>query len=132
VAASSFDVRKTADRKLAQRRLAELKNKVGDLVGSDEAVLSFDATADRWLALTGHLLKPRSLERRRSSLKGLSPFFRGLTLRNITKAHCERWLTQRGQKVAPQTFADELTALKRTFDYAAEQGLILGNPASRI
>ena len=123
---------KTSDRKLAQRRLAELKNRIGNLVGSDEAGLSFDATAERWLALTGHELKPRSLERRRTSLKGLSPFFRGLALRNITKAHCERWLTERGQHVAPQTFAHELTALKCTFDYAVEQGLILGNPASHI
>ncbi|MCU0782942.1 MAG: site-specific integrase [Verrucomicrobia bacterium] len=123
---------RSKDRKLAQRRLAELKNKIGNLVASDEAGLSFDATAERWLALTGHELKPRSLERRRTSLKGLSPFFRGLALRNVTKAHCERWLTERGSKVAPQTFAHELTALKRTFDYAVEQGLILGNPASHI
>jgi len=123
---------KTADHKLAERRLAELKNKVGNLVASDEAGLSFDEAAERWLALTAHELKPRSLERRRTSMKGLSPFFRGLALRNITKAHCERWLTERGQKVAPQTFAHELTALKRTFDFAVEQGLILGNPASHI
>ena len=93
---------KTADRKLAQRRLAELKNKIGNLVASDEAGLSFDAAAERWLAVTGHELKPRSLERRRTSLKGLSPFFRGRALRNITKADCERWLTERGPKLAPQ------------------------------
>jgi hypothetical protein len=123
---------KTADRKLAERRLAELKNTVGNLVGSDEAGVSFDEAAERWLALTAHELKPRSLERRRTSLKGLSPFFRGLALRNITKAHCERWLTKRGQNVAPQTFAHELSALKRTFNFAVEQGLILGNPAAHI
>lgn len=123
---------KTTDRKLALRRLAELKNKIGNLVASDESNLSFDATAERWLAITGHELKPRSLERRRTSLKGLSPFFRGLTIRSVTKAHCERWLTERGPKLAPQTFAHELTALKRTFDFAVEQGLILGNPASHI
>jgi integrase len=123
---------KTADRKLAERRLAELKNKVGNLVGSDEAGVSFDEAAERWLVLTAHELKPRSLERRRTSLKGLSPFFRGLALRNITKAHCERWLTKRGQNVAPQTFAHELSALKRTFNFAVEQGLILGNPAAHI
>ena len=123
---------KTADRKLAERRLAELKNKVGNLVTADEAGLSFDEAAERWTTLTAHELKPRSLDRRRTSIKGLSPFFRGLALRNITKAHCERWLAERGSKVAPQTFAHELTALKRTFDYAVEQGLILGNPASHI
>jgi len=58
----------TRDRKLAERRLAELKNKVGGLVASDEAGLSFNATAERWLALAAHELKPRSLERRRTSL----------------------------------------------------------------
>jgi len=123
---------KTTDRKLAERPLAELKNKVGNLIASDEAELSFEEAATRWIALTAHELKPRSLDRRRTSIKGLSPFFRGRALRNITKAHCERWLTERGQKVAPQTFAHELTALKRTFDFAVEQGLILGNPASHI
>ncbi len=123
---------KTADRKLALRRLAELKNRIGNLVASDESGLSFEETAERWLAVTAHELKPRSLERRRTSLKGFSLFFRGLALRNVTKAHCERWLTERGPKLAAQTFAHELTALKRTFDYAVEQGLILGNSASHI
>jgi hypothetical protein len=93
---------KTTDRKLALPRLAELKHEIGNLVALDESSLSFDATAECWLAITGHELKPRSLERRRTSLKGLSPFFHGFTFRNLTKAHCERWLTERGPKRAPK------------------------------
>ncbi|MBI4324616.1 MAG: hypothetical protein HY674_05065 [Chloroflexi bacterium] len=103
---------KTADRKLAQRRLAELKNRIGNLVASDEAGLSFAETAEGWLAATAHEFKPRSLERRRTSLKGLSPFFRGLALRNVTKAHCERWLTERGPKRAAQNMSPSALVAK--------------------
>lgn len=71
-----------ADRKFAQRRLAELKNRIGNLVGSDGAGLSFDVTVGRWRALTGHELSLRSLERRRRLGKSASPWFKNLPTRS--------------------------------------------------
>lgn len=123
---------KTKDRKLADRRLNKLKGQVGNLDSSKDVSLGFDKIAKRWLALTSHTLKPRSIERRETSLKGLTPYFKGVTIRNISKAHCEAWLTKRGQKISAQSFSHELGVMKRVFDYAVERGLILGNPASHI
>ena len=123
---------KTCDRKLAERRRQELRGKIGNLALTDDARTDFNQAADRWLAVTGHTLKPRSVERRRCSLKGLAPYFRDIALRNVTKAHCERWLTERGPRLSAQSFAHELGAMKAIFDHAVEAGLILGNPASHI
>jgi hypothetical protein len=118
---------KTWDRKLAEHRLQELRGKIGNLSLTDDARTDFSQAADRWLAVTGHTLKPRSVERRRCSLKG---YFRDVALRNVTKAHCERWLTERGPQLSAQSFAHELGTMKAIFDHAVEAGLILGNPAS--
>jgi integrase len=123
---------KTRDRKLAERRLADLRRQVENLVISSDSNLSFDQIADRWMAITSHTLKSRSKDRRLTSLKAVRPFFRGVSIRNISKTHSERWLTERGPRIAAQTFAHELSAMKRVFDYAVESGLILANPAAHI
>jgi integrase len=123
---------KTTHRKLADRRLRKLLDEIGNLDTTADTSRTFDQVARKWVELTSHTLKPRSIERRETSLKGLSPYFRGVTLRNITKAHCERWLTRRGATISAQSFAHELGAMKRVFDFAVEQGLVLGNPASHI
>jgi len=123
---------KTQDRKLADRRLNDLRGRVGNLTTSDDARPGFDQVAERWLAVDAHTRKPRSVERRRCSLMGLAPLFRDRALRNITKTHCERWLTERGPRRSAQSFARELGTMKSVFDYAVESGLPLGNPASHI
>jgi integrase len=56
----------------------------------------------------------------------------GLAIRNITKHNCEQWLTGRGSKIAPQTFAHELDTMRMVFNYAVDRGLILMNPAAHI
>jgi integrase len=123
---------KTGDRKLAERRLAELRAQIGNLVISDDARLSFDEIAARWMDTTGHALKPSTVTRRQSCLKNVSPFFAGLAVRNIQPQHCERWLTERGAKIAPQTMAHELNTLRNVLDYAVRLGLMLSNPAKDI
>jgi integrase len=123
---------KTKDRELAKRRLSELRAEVGSLVTHDAAALNFDILADRWQDNIRHTVKESTAARRKSCLKALSPFFAGLALRNITPAHCEAWVTKRGYKIAPQTFAHELDTMNGVFDYAKEQGLILRNPAQSI
>src|SRR4051812_15801513 len=63
---------KTKDRKLAERRLNELRSQVGNLTISDDSRLSFDDVAKRWMAVTSHPLKPSSAARRELSFRKLS------------------------------------------------------------
>src|ERR1039458_4029020 len=64
---------KTKDRKLADRRLSEFQAQVGNLTISDDARLSFEAIAKRWMETTKHTLKASSITRRETCIKNLSP-----------------------------------------------------------
>lgn len=88
--------------------------------------------ATRWVNLSAGELKPRSLERRQTALKGLAPFFRATSIRSVTRAQCERWATERGAAIAAQTFDHELSVLRRVLDYAVGSGFRLDNPAAHI
>ena len=123
---------KTKDRKLADRRLVQLRAQVGTLTIGEDARLSFDEVAERWKAATQHGLKPSTVLRRESCIRNLSPFFKGITVRHIQPHHCERWLTERGVKMAPQTLVHELDTMRLIFDYAVRIGLMLANPAKDI
>lgn len=123
---------KTTDRELARRRLAELRAQIGVLTSDDARKVTFEVVAQRWLDSVRHTLKESTARRRAQYLRALSPFFAGLNLREITPAHCEAWVTKRGDKIAPQTFAHELETLKAVFRYAQDHGLILRNPAQGI
>ena len=123
---------KTKDRKLADRRLVQLRAQVGNLTIGEDARLSFDEVAERWKAATQHGLKPSTVLRRESCIRNLSPFFKGITVRHIQPHHCERWLTERGVKMAPQTLVHELDTMRLIFDYAVRIGLMLANPAKDI
>lgn len=123
---------KTKDRKLAERKLAEFRAQVGNLKITEEARLSFDEVAKRWVATTQHSLKPSSVKRRETCIKNLKPFFAGLSIRNIQAGHCEAWVTKRGPKLSARTFIHELDTMRLVFDYAVRLGLMLSNPAAGI
>jgi integrase len=123
---------KTKDRKLADRRLSELRKQVGNLKISEEGRQTFADLAKRWLAASEHALKPSTVLRRKLYVKSLSPFFEGLPVRNIQARHCERWATERAPKIAPLTVAYELATMKALFKYALELGLMLSNPARHL
>ncbi|MFT3782462.1 MAG: site-specific integrase [Nibricoccus sp.] len=123
---------KTKDRKLAERRLTELREKVGGLTTTDEARVSFEDLAQRWLSLSKPLMKPKAWLRKESCVKGITPCFAGSLARNITAAQCERWLTGRGVELSPSSFVQELAAMKNIFEYAIAQGIMLSNPARGI
>ena len=123
---------KTTDRKLAERRLAALRQQIGNLSLSEDANASFDEVARRWLETTRHALKASTVRRQETCIKNLAPYFKGATIRNATARHCEHWTTERGREIAPQTFAHELNTLNAVFNYAVRQGLVLSNPASQI
>ena len=123
---------KTSDRALANRRLADLRQKVGNLTLSDEKNCSFGDVAEAWLAGTCHALKPASIQRRQVCIKGLTPYFKGVALRSVTRQHCDQWLSKRGDKLSPSSFAQELDTLRIVLDYAVKRGLLLSNPALDI
>ena len=123
---------KTKDRKLAERRLSDLKAKVGALRISDDADLNFRQVANYWNEATKHTIAGGTLARRNTCIKNLSEFFRDATIRNIEVRHCEQWAATRGSEVAAQTFAHELDTMKSVFKYAVNHGLILANPAASI
>lgn len=123
---------KTKDRKLAVRRLDEYRSQVGNLTIGDDARLTFDEIAARWKATSQQGLKVSTVIRRQTCINNLSPFFKGLSIRNVQAHHCERWQTERGSKVAAQTLVHELDTMRLIFDYAVRLGLMLSNPAKDI
>ena len=123
---------RTKDRKLAERRLTELRGQVGNLTIADDARLTFDELGKRWMAATSHALKPSSVTRRALYLKSLAPFFTGMNVRNVQAQHCERWVAERGTKIAAISMAYELATLRALFDYAVKLGVMLTNPAKDI
>ena len=123
---------KTKDQKLADRRLAELREQIGGLVISDDARLFFEDIGRRWMDSTSHTLKPSTIIRRKLCLKNLAPFFAGVSIRNVQPQHCERWAQGRAGQIAPQTMAHELNVMRAVFNYAVDHGLILANPAKKI
>ena len=123
---------KTKDRKLADRRLKELKGQIGSLTLTEDAKLGFGAVANRWLESIKHTLAPGTIVQREVRIKNLAPFFKGVPLRNITPFQCEQWAVKRGAKLATQTFVHELETMRNVFGYALKHGLILSSPATTI
>jgi integrase len=123
---------KTKDRKLADRRLNELRSKIGCLQISAEARLSFDQAAKLWLETNKHALSSSTVKRKEMYVKGLLPYFENMPVRNVTPQDCDRWVKERGTTLASETFVHELDVLNSVFDFALGRGLILSNPAKHI
>jgi integrase len=123
---------KTKDRKLADRRLTEIKEQIGCLSLTDEGKLGFKVVANRWLESVKHTFAAGTIEQREIRIKNLAPFFKGTSLRSITAVQCEQWAVKRGAKLAPQTFVHELETMRNVFKYAQQHGLVLSNPATVI
>ncbi len=121
---------KTADRKLAERRLSEFRYKVGRLDQIKGAVrTTFAELADRWLAMIRHTLKQSSVDRRLDNIKRLKVHFGNLPVRNITDRTCEDWMTARAGKTSASTYNKEREALRLILGLAKREGLLLDNPA---
>jgi integrase len=123
---------KTKDRKLAERRLTNLKAKIGALRISDDADLNFGQLAHYWNEATKHTIAGGTLKRRTTCIKNLAEFFKNASIRNIEVRDCEQWAANRGSEVAAQTFAHELDTMKSVFKYALSHRLLLSNPAAGI
>ena len=123
---------KTKDRKLADRRLNDLRAKIGCLQISPEARLSFTQAAQLWLETNKHALSSSTVKRKEMYVKGLLPFFENMPVRNVMPQDCDRWVKERGAALASETYFHELDVLKAVFDFALGRGLILSNPAQHI
>jgi integrase len=123
---------KTRDRKLADRRLSELRAKVGGLRISTDAKLTFAQAGKMWLEADKHALSTSTVKRREMYIKGLLPYFQDIPIRNVTDQDCDCWVKDRGAVLASETFVHELDVLKAVFDFALNRGLLLSNPARHI
>ncbi len=123
---------KTNDRALANRRLADLRQKIANLTLTDTRNGNFTALATCWLDGNRHALKPATISRREICIKGLAPFFNAISIRNISSAQCDKWLERRGNVLSASSFVQELDTLRLNLDYAVNRGLLLDNPASSI
>ena len=122
----------TTDKPLAKRRLADYLRDFERLAPAEEAGLTFEQVAARWLDTTKHTVKDATHDRRERCVRAVAPFVSGIPIRNVTVRHCEAWLTERGNLKAPQTFAHELNTMRAVFKYAMENGWILRNPTAGI
>jgi len=117
---------------LAERRLANLKAKIGDLVITDEANASFGQLARHWLQVNKHSLSGSTAKRKQLYVEAMEPFLNGIAIRNVRPIHCEKWVLERGVDLSASTFNHELETMRSVFEYALKRGLILNNPAADI
>jgi integrase len=124
---------KTADRQLAEKRLTRFREKVENLKTNPETgKMTFKELADRWYASATGGMKESSALRRKISINALLPFFKGKSIRSVTRADCDRWVIERGNKISASSFNNEHDTLVLIFQLAVRDGLILDNPATHI
>jgi len=124
---------KTKDRKLAERRLREFREKAELLNGSPaERKIPFSNLAKRWLAIHNGGLKASSANRNEGCVKELNKFFGELPVSDITSRNCEDWMVKRGEGITASTFNKDALVLRAVLEYAREDGLILDNPAKVV
>ena len=125
---------KTQDRKLAGRRLKELKERADSLAGrgGTERAL-FEEFSARWLSNKAVHVKPSSFKRLQLCVETLNRHFRGKSLANIERVDCEMWAKARGAKaLSASTFNKDLQTLKNILEYGVDCGLLLDNPAKAL
>jgi integrase len=124
---------KTDDRQLANRRLSELKAKVGRLSNVKSARrITFAELAERWFETIRGNLKPLSAGRVQTCIDQLTPYFSDVNIRNITRGICDEWATKRGDKISASTYNKERDVLQAILRYGCRDGLLLDNPALHI
>jgi integrase len=121
---------KTADRKVAERRLSDFRQKVGLLSRTASASqLTFADLATRWLETLRPTLKASSFARRQTSLAQIAPYFGTLLLRQFSATVCEEWAAKRSPAIAASTYNNERDTIIAVLAYAKREGLLMDNPA---
>ena len=123
---------KTDDQVLAKRRLSELRKKAERLHGGDNSNIRFEELAKSWMESIKPSLKPKSHDRRRVAVVGLTPFFKGLPVKSIGFGEIDAWNRKRGSKISARSHNIELETLKLLLNYACEPGILLDNRAAKF
>lgn len=123
---------KTDDLAIAKRRLGELRGKAERLHGQENRGIRFEELAENWLASIKAALKPKSYDRRRVAIIGLTPFFKGLPVKSIGFNEIDEWRRKRGAIVSARSHNIELETLKLLLRYACDRGILLDNHADKF
>lgn len=124
---------KTKDRKLAERRLKDFREKVGRLsTGGEPSSVTFGEFSARWLEIKKPLLKESSYMRTQGNVKTLDAYFGIHPLRKITRSLVDQWSTERSPKVSASSYNKEREALVHILTYAIREGILLDNCADHL
>jgi integrase len=123
---------KTNDLPVAKRRLTDLRSKAERLNGKENRNIRFDELAANWLESIKPNLKPASWDRRRVAIGGLTPFFKGLSIKDIGFDEIDQWRQKRGSKISARSHNIELETLKTLLRYASHRGLLLDNHGDKF
>ncbi len=123
---------KTTDPQIAKRRLAEFRERVQRLHGSEDRNIRFAELAQAWLESIEAELKPSSFKRRETSVRSLEGYFKDMAMRSIGFVHVENWKKKRGGEVAAQTFNIDRETLGLIFQYGIDRHILLDNPISKV
>lgn len=106
---------KTKDRKLAERRLRDLRYKHLQHTDSDtlDRKKSFSEVAKQWYELRTSHLKESSRDRVRRNLEELKKRFGYMRIMDITKVSCERLASDRSKVTSASTFNKDVGVLKQ-------------------
>jgi integrase len=123
---------KTDDLAIAKRKLAELRSRAQRLHGKENRNIRFEELTGSWLESIKSNLKPKSWDRRRVAIVGLTPFFRGMPVKSIGYQEIDEWRRRRGSKVSARSHNIELETLKLLLRYANDRGILLDNHADKF
>lgn len=114
---------------MAKRRLADFVEKAVALSQCDNGKVLFEELADRWLMVAGTSMKASTKLRAKGVIKSLNHFLKSTETRRVSKMMLEDWAEVRQKQISARTFNYEREVLRRIFDYAVREGVILQNPA---
>ena len=121
----------TTDIATARRELREYEKELQKGI-IEKPDIGFDEAGKLWLASL-YELKPKSKTRRETSLRAITPVFKGCKLRTVTKQQLTVWAQDRTKEVSARTFNIDRETLVLVFDYAKDTlGVIKDNPAERL
>lgn len=122
----------TDDLALAKRRLAEFRAKAERLGGKESGNVRFEELTAMWMESVKPSLKPKSHDRRRVAIVGLTPYFKGTAMRSLGFSDIDEWRKKRGALVSARSHNIELETLRIILRYACDRGILMDNPAEKF
>jgi len=128
---------KTTDRKLANRKLRDLKDEHGQIDHS-QGKLTLRELCDQWLETT-HGCKPKTLEQKSyiaARIKGYWPTGSLVQLAKIKPSDCDKWLARCAEKsrngFSPSSRNAHVQILREMFALALRDRIISLSPAAHL